>query len=76
MTTKTSPWDVAEHLRTPEEMAAYLEACIDEADGEGLHCQGTGGHRTGPRDDPGGQRLRAIQGEPLQSPLRGTQPEL
>ena len=24
MKTKTSPWDVAEHLRTPEEMAAYL----------------------------------------------------
>jgi probable addiction module antidote protein len=26
-------YDVAEHLRTPEEMAAYLEACIEEADG-------------------------------------------
>jgi probable addiction module antidote protein len=34
MKTKTSPWDVAEHLRTPEEMAAYLEACIEEADGD------------------------------------------
>jgi probable addiction module antidote protein len=34
MTTKISPWDVAEHLRTPEEMAAYLEACIEEADGD------------------------------------------
>ena len=29
-----SPWDVAEHLRTQEEMAAYLEACIEEADGD------------------------------------------
>jgi probable addiction module antidote protein len=28
---KTSKFDVAEHLRTPEEMAAYLEACIEEA---------------------------------------------
>jgi len=28
--TKTSRYDVAEHLRTPEEMAAYLEACLDE----------------------------------------------
>jgi probable addiction module antidote protein len=27
----TSPYDVAEHLRTPEEMAAYLQATIDEA---------------------------------------------
>jgi probable addiction module antidote protein len=32
--TKTSRYDVAEHLRTPEEMAAYLEACIEEADGD------------------------------------------
>jgi len=33
-TTKVSRYDVAEHLRTPEEMAAYLEACLDEADGD------------------------------------------
>jgi probable addiction module antidote protein len=32
--TKTSKYDVAEHLRTPEEMAAYLEACIEEANGD------------------------------------------
>lgn len=30
--TKTTPYDVAEHLRTPKEMAAYLEACLEEAD--------------------------------------------
>jgi probable addiction module antidote protein len=29
--TKTSSYDVAEHLRTPEEMAAYLDAWLDEA---------------------------------------------
>ena len=34
MKTKTSRYDVAEHLRTPEEMAAYLEACIEEANGD------------------------------------------
>ena len=32
--TVTSPYDVAEHLRTREEMAAYLEACMEEADGD------------------------------------------
>ena len=32
--TVTSPYDVAEHLRTPEEMAAYPEACLEEADGD------------------------------------------
>jgi probable addiction module antidote protein len=26
-----SPYDVAEHLRTPEEMAAYLDAWLEEA---------------------------------------------
>ena len=34
MKTTTTPYDVAAHLRTPEEMAAYLEACIEEADGD------------------------------------------
>ena len=33
-TTTTTRYDVAEHLRTPEEMAAYLEACLEEADGD------------------------------------------
>jgi len=28
---KTSPYDGAEHLRTPEEMAAYLDAWLEEA---------------------------------------------
>jgi probable addiction module antidote protein len=29
--TKTTAYDVAEHLRTPEEMAAYLNAWLEEA---------------------------------------------
>ena len=32
--TKTTRYDVAEHLRTPEEMAAYLEACFEVADSD------------------------------------------
>jgi probable addiction module antidote protein len=32
--TITKRYDVAEHLRTPEEMAVYLEACFEEADGD------------------------------------------
>ena len=32
--TVTTRYDVAEHLRTPKEMAAYLEACLNEADGD------------------------------------------
>ena len=32
--TTTTRYHVAEHLRTPEEMAAYLEASFEEADGD------------------------------------------
>jgi probable addiction module antidote protein len=34
MTTKTIPFDVADSLETPEDMAAYLEACMEVADGD------------------------------------------
>lgn len=29
--TKTTRYDIAEHLRNSKEMAAYLEACLEEA---------------------------------------------
>ena len=32
--TTTTRCDVAEYLRIPEEMAAYLEACLEEANGD------------------------------------------
>lgn len=32
--TKLQKFDVAEHLRTAEEMAAYLDACIEESEGD------------------------------------------
>ena len=32
--TATTRYDVAKHLRTQEEMAAYLEACLEEANGD------------------------------------------
>ncbi len=32
--TATTRFDVAEHLRTPEEMAAYLEASMEESGGD------------------------------------------
>lgn len=30
--TNTKPWDAAEHLETGEEMAAYLEAALEDGD--------------------------------------------
>lgn len=32
--TITTRYDVADHLRSPKEMAAYLEACLEVADGD------------------------------------------
>lgn len=32
--TITSAYDVAEHLRTPKEIALYLQACIEESNGD------------------------------------------
>lgn len=32
--TKTYRYDTAEHLRTPEERALYLEACLEQANGD------------------------------------------
>jgi probable addiction module antidote protein len=29
---KTRPWDVVDYLRTNEDMAGYLEACLEEDD--------------------------------------------
>jgi probable addiction module antidote protein len=34
MNTFTSSYDVADNLRTPEEMSACLKACIEEEDGD------------------------------------------
>jgi probable addiction module antidote protein len=30
----TTVYDVAEHLRTPKEMAAYFDACLEQAGGD------------------------------------------
>lgn len=32
--TVTTKYDVSKHLRTPQEMAAYLEMCIEESNGD------------------------------------------
>jgi probable addiction module antidote protein len=35
MTVTTTRFDAAEYLKTPEDMAAYLDACFDEDTGDG-----------------------------------------
>lgn len=63
--TVTTRYDVAEHLRTPEEMAAYLEACFEEADGRCLHRKSAGGCCPRERYVASCARRRAVAREPL-----------
>lgn len=32
MATKTTVWDAADHLKTPEDVAAYIEAVLEDGD--------------------------------------------
>jgi len=48
--TITTRYDVAEHLRTPEDVAAYLEACLEEANGDAAFIEKALGC-TGNKDD-------------------------
>ena len=34
MAIKLRKWDSAQHLKTEEDMQAYLQACIDESNGD------------------------------------------
>lgn len=69
---KTRPWDVAEHLETAEDMAAYLAAALEEGDpalvaaalGDIARAQGNGANRPG-----NGLRAR----DPLQGVIAGRQ---
>ena len=60
--TKTTPYDVAEHLRTPEAMAAYLDAWLEEAPDRRFR------HREGPA------RYRLREGNVAGCPRRGPEP--
>ena len=62
--TATSPYDVAEHLRTPEEMAAYLDACMEEAPGDAASvAKALGDIRPRQGDVAGLLRCRPVPGE-------------
>lgn len=75
-TIKTRPWDSAEHLRTEADIAAYLDACLEEAGDDPAfitHALGVVARSRGmtqlarETDDP----RRAVQGA-----FRGRQSEL
>jgi len=41
---KTSHYDVADHLRTSDEMEIYLEACIEVAEGDSAFIEKANGY--------------------------------
>ena len=64
MQTMTAPYDVAEFLETPEEMAAYLEACIQESDGDASFiAKALGDIARAQGDDPSRTRVRSVAGK-------------
>ncbi|CAI8966186.1 hypothetical protein I5591_24315 [Pseudomonas syringae pv. tomato] len=36
MNNETTPFDTVDYLKTPEDMANYLDACLEEDSGDGL----------------------------------------
>jgi len=73
--TKTLPYDVAEQLRTPEEMAAYLDAWLSEAPEDAAGIARALGHRPRQRHVTGRPRCGTQPRKPLQSAQRKRQPE-
>ena len=55
--TTTTRYDEAEHLRTQEEMATYLEACLEEADGDAVFIAKVTGDPANARKTQGVQPL-------------------
>ena len=68
--TATSRYDVAERLRTSEDMAAYLDASIEEADGDAAFVAKALGDIARARGVAQvGERHRPVPREPLQGAL-------
>lgn len=70
---ETYPWDPAEHLETEEDMALYLEACLEENDpalitaalGDIARAQGMGRIAQAAGIDPGNlDRTLSAEGNP------------
>jgi DNA-binding phage protein len=58
---KTIPWNTEDHLETPEDFAAYLEAVFEDGDSELI------GHALGADGDRPSYRLGSP--EPVQGPV-------
>jgi probable addiction module antidote protein len=64
-------YDVAKHFRTPEEMAAYLEACLEEANGDAAFIAKALGDIARPKDMAQVARDAGLSRESLYKALSG-----
>ena len=69
--TQVETHDVAEHLRTPAEMAAYLDACIIESDGDSAFIAKALGNIARAQGITNVARDAGVQRESLYRALRG-----
>jgi probable addiction module antidote protein len=70
METKTTPFDFAEILETPEGMAAYWDACIQESEGDAAFiAKALGDIARAKGDDSDRTRDRAVAGKYFQGTL-------
>ena len=69
--TITTRYDVAEHLRTPEEMAAYLEVSLEQAKGDAALVAKALGDIARARGMSQVARDAGLSRESLYGPLRG-----
>ena len=67
--TVTTPWDPADHVKTDEGMAAYLEVALEEGDHALLAA--ALGDIARQRNDSGRPRRRARPGKSLQGAIAG-----
>ena len=59
---KMKKWDVVEQLKTDEDMALYLDACMEEDPGDGSLIRAALRHRATVRDERGSPARPATHG--------------
>jgi probable addiction module antidote protein len=68
--THVTPYDTAEYLKTEEDIAAYFDACLEEAGDDPAFIARALGDIARARHDSGGERCWACTREPVQSIVR------
>ncbi len=74
--TRTTAYDIVDQLRTPKEMAAYLDAWFEDAPDDAVGIARARRYCAGPRYDSGGAGCRIKPGKSLQGAWQRGESEL